>query len=506
MGSTNWMASYPNNYLSQLSIPGTHDSAAYKNDIPTVLSKFLPNDGILAITQDGTILDQLTAGVRFLDIRLRSVNDRLYAYHGGTPQIKFETVLQSINQFLTSNPTEGIIVNVQKDDGFTIPYNDLLNGICAIPLVCTDEGSERIDLSPYVVQGVDNYDSQFFEKQGNSWVFNPSDGNLNSNLNSYLEKYVPPSGYYTSNDIPRVSDIRQKIQLITDQSDIKSGVDKVAIEWSGTSGTTSLDNGSSLYVQNDWTEQLDAKYHTVHDTMEAANDDSDMKKLYLNWANTTAPSDGTPTSPIVSSSTINNRLLGTLSSAPRWYKMGVIVYDFINNPWFIEPYTPAMQTFYSNKNYSSESDDQLLEKSPDELTAKTPVSIPKIKQSRRRPGRLIMKYSNDQDRIIGTSHSERIRARKGNDFINSGSGDDIINGGKGTDSFVLSKGNNIIKDFKAGEFLLVDNERFDDIKLRQKGDDLLVKVKNYSSTLLLGQELKDFDASCIIPASVTNLF
>lgn len=507
MGYTNWMSYFPNNYLSELSIPGSHDSAAYNSELPTWLGKVVPNIGLVAVTQAGPVLDQLNSGVRFLDLRVRSVGSNLYAYHGGTPQVKLDTVLQSINHFLTSNPTEGVIVSLQEDDGLNLTSTEV-SLLCALTLTTScDLNNDRIDLNPTGATGVDSDDKQYLEKRGpSSWVLNPSDGNLNSNLNSYLENYAPPSGYYTSNNIPRASEIQQKVLLITPQSDIKNGVNKVAIDWSGANPDKSLDDGASLYVQNNWTQQPDAKYHNVHDTMYAANSDSDMQRLYLNWTNTTASS-GTPLPPKVSSGLINPRLMKTLSSPPRWYKLGVVAYNFITNPFNFPRSELAWQTILSNKDYSSDSEDQLLENSSDELTAKTPpASTPEIRHSRRRPDKLIMKYSDEQDKIIGTNLSERIRARKGNDFINSGSGDDIINGGKGIDSFVLSKGNNIIKDFKAGEFLLVDNDRFDDVKLIQKGDDLLVKVKNHSSTLLLDQELKDFDASCIIPASVATLF
>ena len=496
MGLANWMSYYPNNYLSELSIPGSHDSASWKTEMPII--KFLPAMGLLAVTQAGSITDQLNNGVRFLDIRIRSVGDNLYAYHGGTPQVPLRTVLSSIKQFLTQNQSEGVIVNLQEDSSFELSQA-FAKFICS---TLQSKDCDEIDNSsgPVTINatGVDSEDTQFLQRIKGSWYLNPSDGNLNRNLNRDLNDYKPPSGYYTNNEIPRVKDIQGKAMLITSQSGIKNGVENVTVDWrGGYSNTISLDNGTSLQTQNNWTLQPDKKITLVRNTMRTAWHDN-TKKLYLNFASTAPQSSiGLPTPPLISSSIINKNLNSLLSKTPPYSKLGIIAYDFVTNPLNISPSKLALATINSNKNYSKYSENILLKRDSDSNCETT--------NGLRNPGKLITKCSDTQDKIIGTNNSESIRASKGNDFINPGNGDDTISGGKGIDSFVISQGEDVIKDFRAGEFLLIANDRFDDVKLRQKGDDLLIKIKNYSSTLLLDQKLKDFDASCIIPASGLSL-
>ncbi|WP_228453080.1 hypothetical protein [Chryseobacterium sp. CH1] len=62
-----WMAGLQDNIsLSKISIPGTHDSGA-RIDAPVVSGT--------AKTQDLSIAEQLNAGVRFLDIRCRHIDN-----------------------------------------------------------------------------------------------------------------------------------------------------------------------------------------------------------------------------------------------------------------------------------------------------------------------------------------------------------------------------------------------------------------------------------------------
>jgi 1-phosphatidylinositol phosphodiesterase len=101
-----WMASQPDaTSLAALSIPGTHDSAA----------RFEPQAG-LAKTQDLTIAEQLAAGVRYLDLRCRHVDDGFLLYHGAIDQNQtFEELLVTLDSFLTAHPTEAIIASVKEE-------------------------------------------------------------------------------------------------------------------------------------------------------------------------------------------------------------------------------------------------------------------------------------------------------------------------------------------------------------------------------------------------------
>ena len=84
----NWMSSLPDSRpLSQLSIPGTHDTMArYGGDI--------------AQTQSMTLSMQLQAGVRALDIRCRHINNAFAIHHGLIYQnANFDDVLSVVRDF-----------------------------------------------------------------------------------------------------------------------------------------------------------------------------------------------------------------------------------------------------------------------------------------------------------------------------------------------------------------------------------------------------------------------
>ncbi len=100
----NWMSSLPDSRpLSQLSIPGTHDTMArYGGDI--------------AQTQSMTLSMQLQAGVRALDIRCRHINNAFAIHHGLIYQnANFDDVLSAVRDFLQANPRETILMRVKEE-------------------------------------------------------------------------------------------------------------------------------------------------------------------------------------------------------------------------------------------------------------------------------------------------------------------------------------------------------------------------------------------------------
>lgn len=101
-----WMTSIGDAVLlSQLTIPGTHDSGAM----------YEPISGT-AKCQDLTIAEQLAAGVRFLDIRCRHYGDSFVIHHGSVYQnMNFDDVLDACSSFLSANPDECIIMSVKEE-------------------------------------------------------------------------------------------------------------------------------------------------------------------------------------------------------------------------------------------------------------------------------------------------------------------------------------------------------------------------------------------------------
>ena len=120
-----WMGSLRGDAsLSELSIPGTHDSGArHERFYGTIKCQTL------------TIPEQLRAGVRFLDIRCRHVKNTFLIYHGPVYQkLTFNEVLDSCCGFLRENPTECIIMSVKEENipsGNTRSFEDTFDACVA---------------------------------------------------------------------------------------------------------------------------------------------------------------------------------------------------------------------------------------------------------------------------------------------------------------------------------------------------------------------------------------
>jgi 1-phosphatidylinositol phosphodiesterase len=105
VGGTNsdWMASLPDSArISELSIPGTHDSMAFYG-------------GDAAQTQSMSLPTQLSSGVRVLDIRVRHMNNGFALYHGPISQnADFgRDVMTPVNTFLEQHPDETVLMRVE---------------------------------------------------------------------------------------------------------------------------------------------------------------------------------------------------------------------------------------------------------------------------------------------------------------------------------------------------------------------------------------------------------
>jgi len=99
-----WMNSIPDSTkLTQMTIPGTHNSCALH--------------GICcARTQTWSLPEQMNAGLRYFDIRLRLYNNTLRAFHDFVDQIDtFDIILNYALNFLEQNPSESIIMQIVKE-------------------------------------------------------------------------------------------------------------------------------------------------------------------------------------------------------------------------------------------------------------------------------------------------------------------------------------------------------------------------------------------------------
>ncbi|WP_227478224.1 phosphatidylinositol-specific phospholipase C [Yersinia hibernica] len=108
MNMKNWMSHISDTQLlSQLSIPGTHDSASFRSNV---------FGAGFTKTQSWNIREQLENGVRFLDARCRLINDVFTMHHGAVfLKQQFGDVLNTCIDFLNKNPSEFILLSVKQE-------------------------------------------------------------------------------------------------------------------------------------------------------------------------------------------------------------------------------------------------------------------------------------------------------------------------------------------------------------------------------------------------------
>ncbi|HBI3769737.1 TPA: phosphatidylinositol-specific phospholipase C domain-containing protein, partial [Enterococcus faecalis] len=107
--TNSWMKLYINDTekISEVSIPGTHDSAAYKlNGLSIFTSSW-------AKTQNWTIKEQLEHGIRYLDLR---IYDDLSMHHGIAWVGENLTYhLNEVVNFLKNNPDDFILIRLKSE-------------------------------------------------------------------------------------------------------------------------------------------------------------------------------------------------------------------------------------------------------------------------------------------------------------------------------------------------------------------------------------------------------
>jgi len=257
----NWMSGLDGTKtVSQFSIPGTHDSGA----------RFEPVSGT-AKCQNLTIADQLTAGVRFLDIRCRHINDAFAIHHGQVYQNQnFDDVLNATIAFLNSNPTETVIMSVKEE---------------------------------YNASG----DTRSFE----------------ATFDSYVAKN--PGKWYLGSSIPTLDQVRGKIVLFRrfGASSTPKGID--ASNWPD---NTSFSTDATLRVQDNYNvSNNDTKWAQISQILGEARY-GPPNTLYVNFASGVASIIGIPNIPNVSNN-INPRLT-TFFTNNKSGHFGVTLMDFVD--------------------------------------------------------------------------------------------------------------------------------------------------------------------------------
>ncbi|MDF2567529.1 MAG: Phosphatidylinositol diacylglycerol-lyase [Oscillospiraceae bacterium] len=217
--SSNWMSSLADNRsLTSISIPGTHDSGA----------RYEPVAGT-AKCQNLTIAEQLSAGVRFLDVRCRHIDNSFAIHHGNVYQnINFTDVVNACYSFLNSNPSETILMSVKEE------YDASNN-------------------------------TRTFEQTFDSYVA----GN--------------PSKWYLSDAVPKLGSVRGKIVLVRrfGASSTPKGIN--CTTWGDNTTSTTSSGGTSIKIQDQYVVPDNAaKWTTAQNLLnEAKNQNSSW--LYLNF-------------------------------------------------------------------------------------------------------------------------------------------------------------------------------------------------------------------------------
>ena len=109
-----WMGQLDDNtFLSQISIPGTHDSATGEGWTGFLGQMVGPSMGL---TQELTIAQQLDCGVRAFDLRPCVQDNELVINHGVLQtKAKFPETLKQLCQFVKEHPTEFVIVVMRHE-------------------------------------------------------------------------------------------------------------------------------------------------------------------------------------------------------------------------------------------------------------------------------------------------------------------------------------------------------------------------------------------------------
>ena len=291
VSATNWMAAVPDAAkISSFSIPGTHDSGALHENWPGT-----------AKCQDLSIGEQLDVGIRYLDIRLRAVDDSsLLVHHADVYQhMSFAEVLKQVTDFLSKNPTETVIMSVKQD-------KEALN--------CTKSFAKIFKESLRKIQMDGGSSYKDFWSVGGGYPTEP-----------YIGDYIPAMG----------EKIRGKIVLIrrfSESGEKIGGID--ATDWPD-NAVGCVRAGPHVMVQDeyslDYFSGRSKKLERFEKTMELAHQHRDAGDLYLNFSSGVSKGIVSSFALITYVSDYMNEQLdgrrGLLNTKPAPY--GVIVMDFV---------------------------------------------------------------------------------------------------------------------------------------------------------------------------------
>jgi hypothetical protein len=116
------LAAFGDRTLGQLTLPASHDAGMYQSGFPQLLGR----------TQNVPIFGQLSAGVRYFDVRPGYRNGDFYVFHGAMIGPPLTEVLGDVQRFMSQGHRELVILKLSHDDGFSSAvYSRMIDCITA---------------------------------------------------------------------------------------------------------------------------------------------------------------------------------------------------------------------------------------------------------------------------------------------------------------------------------------------------------------------------------------
>ncbi|MEO8554780.1 MAG: phosphatidylinositol-specific phospholipase C [Kofleriaceae bacterium] len=263
-GDEDWMAALPDaTLISELTLPGTHDAGAIHE----------PAAGI-AKTQTLTFAEQLSAGVRYFDVRCRNFSDQFLIYHGSIDQDQtFDDVVATMVGFLAAHPTETIVISIKEElaaQGATLSFEQVF--------------------------------ASYVAAQPDRWALGTT--------------------------IPTLGAARGKLVLLRRfDASAAIGIDAHPAIWTD-NATFSITGDTALRIEDEYIVSDDAlKWAAITSLFGEAHAGSDPAELYLAYTSGYQMQMGLPNIPSVSDAI--NAMLDTEFASPAATRYGIVVMDFV---------------------------------------------------------------------------------------------------------------------------------------------------------------------------------
>lgn len=545
--SKNWMSAIDDDKsLAHISIPGSHDSLATQESLafdlaagvlgeagsfvklvdegakllglPTIrktLDSEIAKNVANAQTTTKSIPDQLSAGIRFFDLRFRLADNQLWGQHGMVPmKISGRTAINQIDDYLDKYPSETVIVNIQDENkGGQAKNVDLpswskdLNCSwydlpCHAAQLARDGSWAAVKGASGILSGIRSTWNPDPTRETN--IFKITDLkrsqksiNFNINVNDWVNNDISfteavekdlidslpgkEKNWFLENRVPTLEEARGRIVMMNNFDQSKS----IGLL---TGGHMSGNSGDYLWFDNKWDGiSREAKLKRNIENMNAINNN---KPERLSVVFTSASSKDSDNQPKYFSNYSNPRLLEYFKSKSG--QIGTIAGDFFDADLAMG----IIQTNHFAVEGSAFADEIVGFSSPGNDLMPSPSSglvTTVLKNSKSvdpmhyelngeagddvivgKKGNDIIKGGSDDDKLRGKQGDDTLHGGTGADMIIGGKGDDMLNGGgnknckndfecdadilvggRGSDVFVLSKGKAIVKDFTEKDQLMV---------------------------------------------------